>query len=244
MEEIEKISLVNKLVRVSNTSEGIDNSGIIPFMYPSFKMREEIFFDHGNDVIYTGKYHQNIRKELENGTKSFIAMCSYGMYDVDFTNRDTIIKVLYSKWDKTPSEDTKNMLDNMSNNDFWDFFKKFWVTGRSKFDKGGKSLLDLHKVLGKQRYEILKIYLELKEVYPDSVIFSSVLGFLEKALNPEMVSSKSGIYMNLLKEFGESYSSGLVSIIQKAYMLKGSTKSDKEYRTLWLLMQLGKGNMI
>jgi hypothetical protein len=153
--------------------------------------------------------------------------------------------VLYSKWDKDlPDPDGFGKdLRNMSELDFWDFFKKFWVLGSSKYDKG-KSLFNLYKVLGKSKHEILKTYLELREVYSDNAIFTGTLSFIEKSLNPDQVSTQSGIYKSLLDNFSKAYKQSLLPIIGYVYQMKCDSDSEREYRTLWLLMQLGKGNAI
>lgn len=244
MDDSAKITLENKLVRVVNTSEGIDNTGIISFMYPSFISKSEIFFDYENNIIFTGKNRTGLRQELEHGTKSFIALVSNGMFDIDFTNRETAIKVLYSKWDKEPTDDTRKILESMTENDFWDYFKKFWILGTSKSENKGVTIYDLYKVLGKQKFDILKVYFRLREVYEDSTIFSAVLSFIEKALNPDQVSSQNGLYIKMLREFSESYKGQMIPIIKRAYMMKSDTSGEREYRTLWVLMQLGKGNII
>lgn len=245
MEDIrEKLSLVNKVVRVVDSAEGIDNSGIISFMYPNFIPKDEIFFDYENNILFTGKYKSGIREELAHGTKNFIALSNVNP-DIDFTDRETIVRVLYNRWNKVPSEQVLGILvDNMNEYEFWDYFKKFWILGRSSLDEKVIPMYELHDLLGKQRYDILKKYLEMREVYSDSTIFTSVLGFIEKAMNPDMVSSKSGLYLKKLNAFKESYGKQIVPIIQRVYVMKGNTSADKEYRTLWLLMQLGKGNAI
>ena len=243
MENTEKLTLVNNIVKVVDAAEGIDNTGIVSFMYPSFLVKDEIFFDYENDVIFTGKYKSGLKAELAHGTRNFIAFGSIAP-DVDFTNKETIIKVLYSKWNKEPSETVANALESMSDQEFWDYFKKFWILGKSKLEDKKVSLYNLYSVLGKQRHDILKTYFELREVYSDSTIFSGVLSFIEKSLNPDQVSSQNGRYLKMLDEFRRSYGPVLIPIVQRAYIMKGDSTSDKEYRTLWLLMQLGKGNAI
>lgn len=242
--EDEKLTLINKVVKVIDTSAGIDNTGIISFMYPDFIPKDEIFFDYENNILFTGRYKYGVKEELEHGTKNFIALSSTGIYDVDFTIRETIVKVLYGKWGKDVPEAVLDDIKSMNDSDFWDYFKKFWILGRSKIDDSGKKLYELHSVLGKQRHDILKTYFELREVYSDSTIFSSVLGFIEKSLNPEQVSSNNGIYLSTLKKFSEEYGDKVIPIVRAAYVMKGDSAGDKEYRTLWMLMQLGKGNII
>lgn len=244
VDKIEPISLVNKLVRTEDAGEGINNTAVVSFMYPNFITKNEVYFDYENNVIYTGKYHKGIKEELSHGTKNFICISNIGMQDIDFTDRETVINILYSKFGKKPKEEVQKALESMNEDDFWSYFKHFWVTGHSKLEDSNTSIFHLYMVLGKQRHEILQVYFKLKELYPDSVIFSSVLSFIEKSLNLDEVTSQSGRYIKLLQDFNRVYSNNIIPIIQRVYVMKCSTKEDKEYRTLWLLMQLGKGAII
>jgi hypothetical protein len=241
---METLSLVNKVVKCVDSENGIDVTGLIYVMYPNFVVRDEIFFDYENNVVYTGNITSGTKAELEHGTNSFIALCSSGFYDIDFTNRERQIDVLYAKFGKQPSEEIKKTLCDMSLPEFLDYFKKFWVIGRSKMEEKSVTLYNLYQVLGKQRYDILKIYFQLREVYSDSTIFSGVLSFLEKASNPDSVTSQNGRYLKMLNDFRKDYAGYIIPIIQRVYTLKTETDSDREYRTLYLLMQLGKGSMV
>lgn len=224
--------------------EGINNTSVLSFMYPDFLVKDEIFFDYENNIIYTGGYNKDIRGELTHGTKNFICVSNTGIQDVDFTNRETIIDILYSKWGKKPKDEVKNALENMSDGDFWLYFKKFWITGRSRVEDANISIFNLFRVLGKQRHDILETYFKLREFYPDSMIFSSVLSFIEKSMDLDNISVQSGNYLKLLTDFNRGYGDKVVPIIQRAYTLECRNAKDKEYRTLWLLMQIGKGAMI
>ena len=237
-------SLIGKIVRTYNESTGEDVSGIVPFMYPDFLVKDDIFFDYENKIIYTGEYTSTLKEDLTHGTLEFIALSNKGMTDIDLSERDTAISVLYDKWGRKVSDTTREALNSMSEKEFWGYFKKYWVVGKSKIDDKSKSLYSLYQVLGKQRNDILKSYFELREVYSDSTIFSSVLSFIEKSLNPESVSSQNGYYLKLLNDFRTNFGSVAVRAVQDAYILECKSSSQKEYRTLRLLMQLGRGNIL
>lgn len=244
MSNVEEISLVNKLVKTVDTSEGINNTSILSFMYPDFLVKDEIFFDYENDIIYTGGYYKDVKEDLIHGTKNFICISNTGIQDIDFTVRENIIEILYSKWGKTPKENVLRDLGNMSDGDFWNYFKTFWITGKSKIEDADVNIYNLFMVLGKQRHEILEVYFKLRDYYPDSMIFSSVLSFLEKAIDLDNVSVQSGSYLKLLTNFSKGYRDKIVPIVQRAYTMESKSKQDKEFRTLWLLMQLGKGAIV
>lgn len=238
------ITLIGKSVRTVDSSSGVDVTDIVSYMYPDFEKRNEILFDKDNKIIYTGKYYAGVKKDLEEGTKDFIEICNIGIQDIDLTDRDIMINILYSKFGKEPREEVKETLNSLSDVDFSNYFKKFWVSGRSKLESSEYSLFDLYNTLGGQRHDILKCYFQLSETYSDTYIFSGVLSFIEKALNPDMVSSQSGRYLKLLSNFRNLYKNTARQVVRQAYTMKVRTKEDKRYRTLWLLMQFGKGVMI
>lgn len=238
-------SLINKVVKVEDSKEGINYLDLVCFMYSNYELRTEFNILDGNtDIIFVGKVNSSVVKSLKENTRSFIAINNIGIQDIDMTIRDIAIKVLYDRFNKVPSDKTHTMLTSMTEYDFVKYFKSFWVLGRSKIDSVDVSLWDLYCVLGKSRHDILKTYLELREVYSDSMIFGGVLSFLEKSRNLEDVVTNSGKYLRLLVDFNKSYDKMIVPIIQKVYTMECRSDSDREYRTLWLLMQLGKGNML
>ena len=213
---MDKLDLVNKIVKVVDSSEGIDNTPILGFMYPNFVTRTELFFDHDNDVIYLGPVTKNLRVDMESGTRSFIAVSNSGVQDVDFSRRDNNIRAPYTKWNKEPKEDVMHTLESMNQTEFWQYFKKFWVTGKSKLEDGGENLFSLYQVLGKQRHDILTVYFKLKETMTDSSIFSGVLSFIEKSLDYESVNSKSGRYLKMLQDFNFTYKDKVLPVIHNA----------------------------
>lgn len=244
MAESLSLSLINKIVKVVDKQSGIDNTGIISFMYPDFLVKDDIFFDYDNSIIYVGKYNYKLKEELSHGTKQFIALCDTGVQDLDFTDRKVNIDVLYSKWNKKVSDNTKEVLMNLNQKDFWDYFKKFWVLGQSKIDESSTPMYKLHSLLGGQRFEILKMYFELRESYSDSSIFSSLLSYIEKAMNPDRVSSQNGLYLKQLESFRKAYGTAAGDIILDVYKLPSDTDSDKTYRLLSMLMRFGKGDFV
>lgn len=239
---MEKIFLENKLVRT--VSEGVDCTGLLPFMFPNYEQKDRIFYDKDNLILYTGKYSSGIRKELEEGTKGFVAICNVGMYDYDITDRETLLHVVYSKWDREPKENVYKFVENLSDDDFYDFIKKFWILGKSKVEFSKRFIFNLYKTLGKQRYDILKCYFDLREEFKDSMIFSSVLSFIDKSLDIDSISSSNGNYLTMLENFRKEYGKTIVNIISSAYTIECKNSMDREYRTLWVLMQLGKGAMV
>ena len=151
---MDKICLENSLVRT--VSEGVDCTGLLPYLFPNYEKKDDIFYDKDNYVLYTGKYFSGLKKRLLEGTKGFVAVCNIGMFDYDITDRETMLGVVYSKWDKEPGDNVYKFIENLSDDDFYKFVKKFWVLGKSKVESSKRSVFSLYKVLGKQRHDILK----------------------------------------------------------------------------------------
>lgn len=236
--------LVNQLVKTKN-SFGDDLTYILEFMYPQYIKKENVFCDYRNDIIYVGQYCPNLREILSKGTHSFIGVCNNGIPDVDLTNREQAVHVLFSKFNKNPSERISVVLNSISDKDFWDFFKRYWVLGKSRIeDIKNLSLWDLFLCLGKQRRDIFQVYYKLRDIYPDSYVFSGVLSFVEKSCRLEEISVKNGLYLKLLKEFHYRYGKEIKRIIMHVYEMDSYSISAKEYRTFVLLYSLGRGDIL
>ena len=247
-EQKEKLTLINKFVKVKDENRGIDNTGVIAFMYPNYLVKDEVFFDYNNDIIYTGKYERDIRDILSNATHSFIALCDGGITDVDFTNREVILQVLKDKYSGRFSKEKMDIMLNMSDDDFWKTFKKLWVknSGMSKEESDIK-IFDLYDdiVHKRSKSKILKDYFSLSKDYSDSAIFASMLSFIEKSFNPNSVRSDSGNYLRMLKTFKETRGAEAQAIIYHIYRSGCEDNDiDRKYRTMLLLTMLGKGDYL
>ena len=234
---MEDVSLINHSVRAETFG-----TGMLEFMYPSFMVKSEVFFDYKNDVIYIGKNQRDLKGMLSHATHSFISTVD-AQPDFDMDDRDTQMRVLYGKWGKSPSEKVIEVLRNLTEEDFLEYFKRYWVVGSSKMDKDiGVTIYDLYKTLGKSKHETMKTYFKLKTVYEDKYILSCVLSFIEKAYCPEKVTSSSGIYLNMLKEFSKADRKNMQNLLTFIYKIKNDESAS--YRTMWFLSQLGKGEIL
>lgn len=240
----DEYNIINKVVKVKDMYNNIDYSSLLYYMYPNYKPKTEIFFDKKHDILYTGKYSTDMKEKLQKGTKSFIAISDIGIYDIDMTIRENLLKILYNKWNREIKEKTKNNIENMTESDFISYFKKYWVIGKSKIETSDISIWDLYKVLGKNRHDILVVYYKLTEYYSNATIFNSTVSFLEKAIDKDMITTQSGAYIKLINNFSNEYKNKIPKILSEVYKLKGNTEEDKKYKTLFLLMKLGKGDML
>ena len=243
-EKKEPLSLINKIVKVKDSSNGIDNTGIIPFMYPDFIVKDELFFDYDNSVIINAKYSPNLKSELQHGTKQFIALCDSGMQDIDFTNREIILQVLKDRHKGRFSKEKMSVMLDMSEFEFWQNFKRYWVVNLKQESEDEVSFLDLYNVLGGKTYEIFNVYFKLRQVYSDSTIYSTVLGFIDKSFHPEKVASQSGSYLKSLRLFRKNFGPQAQITLEECYRMKCESDLDKQYRTMFLLKSLGRGNVI
>lgn len=233
---MEQLSILNKLISIEDTS-------LISFMYPNMIIKDDIFFDYENDVIYVGKFYRKLKEDLGHGTKSYVGIVNTGIFEVDFNNRENRIRALYTKWNKEPSDKVMDVLLNMSEDDFIEYFKKYWILGSHKIESAGDlSPYDLYKVFGKSKHEILKVYLELSKYYEDKYILNSVLGFLEKVARPESVSSNNGRYLTLLDNFRKfsSRSMNLKMVLYRAY----TSNMDTHSKLLWIILNCGTGRIL
>ena len=238
IEQVQQSRLLNQVVNADDRS-----LGAICFMFPDFVMLQDLVYDKDLSVIYTGKYDSSIKSDLAAMTKQFIIVSNTGRVDVDFTDKSIILDVLYEKWGKRPKDEIAEMISNLEDDDFWSYFKRYWVLGASKLDETQGSLFDLYKVLGKSRHDILVEYLKLRETFPDSYIFSGLLSFLEKVASPNKVTSQSGRYIKLLDDFRAKFGPSVRQVLFEAYKFQGSDLEDKAYRTLWTLLQFGTGGV-
>lgn len=243
-EKKEPLSLINKIVKVKDSSNGIDNTGIIPFMYPDFIVKDELFFDYDNSVIINAKYSPNLKSELQHGTKKFIALCDSGMQDIDFTNREIILQVLKDRHKGRFSKEKMSVMLDMSEFEFWQNFKRYWVVNLKQEKEDEVSFLDLYNVLGGKTYEIFNVYFKLRQEYSDSTIYSTVLGFIDKSFHPEKVASQSGSYLKSLRLFRKNFGYQAQIALEECYRMKCESDLDKQYRTMFLLKSLGRGNVI
>lgn len=208
-----------------------DRVGLLCFMYPEYELRENLFFDQENKIIYIGKDRKGLEEYLERETASFIS--TVGPYEYDLENREVLIDLVYSRWGKEPKEDVKQALLGIPEDDFYSFIKRRWVNAKGEgVDKEGKSIYDLYKVIGNSRGEAVKVFLELLERYPPIMIESSLLTFFGKVATVDDVDA-SGHYLKLLKDFRGRHGDKLKAVLYKYKMLDYGDIP----RVLWLIMQ-------
>jgi len=59
-------SLINKVVKVEDTKEGINYLDLVCFMYPNYELRTEFNILDGNrDIIFVGKVNSSVVSSLK-----------------------------------------------------------------------------------------------------------------------------------------------------------------------------------
>lgn len=218
------MNLIGKTVNISNKS-------LLEVFYPNFLVKDKLFFDNDNSIIYIGKPQKNLMGFLENNTKEFIN--TIGVCDVDFDIKENLIKFVYDKFNKIPKEKVIEILSNFPNIDFYNFIKSYWVSGISYIDdESNVSIYDLFIAMSNSKAESLKVINKLLEIYPIGVLQNSVETFLEKVISFPEVSGNYR-YFNLLKKFKENNINKLKKILYDYYVMKDS----KEFKLKWLLYQ-------
>lgn len=236
--------LVNKSVKTRDIEKRIDYTDLVLFMYSRYELVEEVsVFTRNSNVVYVGSRYKGIEKDLKEYTNNYVWVCNVGSYDVDFTIRKNILECVYSKHNKQVKENIVEELENYPYDNFVQYCKEVWTVGKSKLEESHVTIWDLYKTFGKSRAEIFKVYVELKKTRKNSMIFSSILSFIEKSQDYKNLTNIGGAYYNMLKTFHSVYGNEIPHIIKKIYTMKCSTESDREYRTLYLLLLLGRGTI-
>jgi len=217
------MELIGKTVNIKDKS-------LLQFFYPEFIVKDIVFFDNENRVIYTGKTQRNLKEFLDNNTKEFIN--TVGMCDIDLDVKENLVNFVYDKFGKVPKEKTMELILNLNSIDFDNYIKKYWITGVSTLDTATVGIFDLFIAMGVSKQESIKVYLTLKEFYPIGVIQNSVETFIEKVIMfPELTVGYK--YHNLLKKFKTQHERKLKQVLYNYYMMR----EDKEVKLMWLLYQ-------
>ncbi len=205
--------------------------GLLSFFYPSFVVKDTLFFDHDKNVIYVGSMKKNMMQYLKNNTNSFIN--TVGPYTVDLDNEEELIDFVYSKWNKEPKDGIRDLLLNMQRVDLLIYLKKYWIIGRSDLDSMDVTVFDLFKSFLKPKRESYDVYFRLLEYVDPVVIEHSILTFLTKVVSLDDIEV-SPYYKKILMDF-RGKSGDRIKRVCLEYLDREDM--DKRLNVLWLINQ-------
>jgi len=219
------MSLIGKTVSISN-------KGLLEFFYPSFEKKDKLFFDKETRVIYVGEPKPNIIRFLTLNTKEFIN--TVGISDIDLDERENMVKFVYEKHNKTVKDNTKEILLNMSELDFINYVKKYWVGGYSELDDDKKfTIFDLYKALNDTNSKAVYVYFSLREYLEFGTVKNSLVTFFEKVRDINDISANP-YYMRILQDFNSKKRKNLKALLE--YLL--FDEGDQEYKLVSLLYNI------
>lgn len=209
--------------------------GIISFFYPDFIVKTDIsVMDKDLNVIYIGRYKNNLKKLLEENTKNYIS--TVGTPDLDFTNAENILDWVLEKKDKQKTDKMKESLQNLDYNTLVNNIKIFWITNRWNCNEDDSTtLFDLFSSSVDGIKSFITTYFNVLNNYSPNLVESSFLTFLLRVTTIEEQQVKVG-YLKLLKKAQSKYGNKI-----KLSVLKNSTLDnsiDRRVRFLKLIFSL------
>ena len=218
--------MLNKVVKVSNYQ-------LIQFFYPEMKVRTELsLVDRDNSVLFVGKGKPRLKEWLSLNTKEFIA--TTGQPEVDFTNLEVLVKWVFAKKGKEPSQRILDQLQNMDLNYVEHLVKMYHISGKWMADNTSVdvSMFNLFQESTVSVKSCLETYFKLREVYPYEVIQASFITFLSRVTSIED-QNVSTSYMKVLKQANQRYGNKIRPLIMRL-----GTARDTETEFINMLIDL------
>jgi len=241
-----------------------DNYHFIGFLYPNFPFVGHLLLFNKEDkqgIIYSGKEHlyqedrdnfdlfkRTYTKEYLNQTGiPFVSTYSADeKYDIDLTNRETVLDLVYSKWglDYTQYLDSEMtaVLFDMDEQDFLDFVKFRWLSSNrcsNTQDIGLYNNEAIHKLLNKT---VEQVYAEVLAIDSDVTLGAlelSIANFMLNAISRNYNPNNKSDYDVTLKNFSESTEGKereLAVILSKYRKMS----HNKRIKLIWLITELQK----
>lgn len=180
---------------------------LIQFLYPEIVLKTELsILDRDNFILYCGPSRPQLKKWLSERTKCFIS--TSGSPDVDLTKPEELVKFVSESKGSKPPQRILDLIKDMDISEVEEMCKVYWVTKKwvGSDTKCESTMFDLFKESTSSMTRALKIYFELREVYPYEVIESSFLTFLSRVATVED-QSVSPQYMKVLLQANSKFGS-------------------------------------
>lgn len=183
--------MIGKIVKI--------DEDFLKILYPNYEVKSFVsFLDKGSNVIYNGKYFNNLKDYLSARTRNFISVS--GPPELDLSSRDKLAEYVFDLKGRVYGETYQQFLEALDDTDFFYSLKMLVVTGKIPYVISEKtSMFNLYKSLTLSTNEMIKIYYELLNNYPFRVLESSFLTFLNRVANLD-TDSVSPRYSLLIKQ--------------------------------------------
>lgn len=156
----------------------IKDSSLLSFLYPDYKMRTELSLsDYNQKIIYLGKPVKDLKLYLKRITPNFISLV--GKPDIDVYDNLALLKWAYQHKGKDESRIKQEELEMLSDEEFFDKFKLFWVLGVwPTVQQDEVNLYTLFSNFSGNLKELIITAFQLQEKVPYRILESSLLTFL------------------------------------------------------------------
>lgn len=199
----------------------VKDTGLLSFLFPSFQVRTSLSIaDRDVDVIYVGPNRKDLRSYLERNSRSYVS--SVGIPDVDLSNPQSALKWIFLQNGQELTENVRESVESMDDEEFWYLFKVMWVTGKwlGNIEDSKYNTFHLYQTSTMSLKDELTVYFSLLESMNPLVIESSFLTFLSRVKTIESQNVSAG-YMKVLKSADSKYGSKIKQAVSKMATRRG-----------------------
>lgn len=199
----------------------VKDNGLLSFLFPSFQVRSSLSIaDRDVDIIYVGPNRKDLRSYLERNSRSYVS--SVGVPDVDLSSPLSAVKWIFSQKGQELTDNVKESVESMDDEEFWYLFKVMWVTGKWIGNKEDSkyNTFHLYQTSTMSLKDELTVYFSLLESMNPLVIESSFLTFLSRVKTIESQNVSAG-YMKVLKSADSKYGSKIKQAVSKMATRRG-----------------------
>lgn len=219
----------------------INQPELLQFFYPDFQIKQKLFFDQDNAIIYVGPNKEDLIQYLTYRTKAFIN--TVGSADFNLNNKKEFLRFVYGKWGKNIDDlpsDTLSYILELPDNDFIDHLKNYWILGYSELDvrqNDSIDLLYLFKQIGRSKTELCSAYVEILKTKSEAEIEYALIKFIDRSLNPTANTQLSAEYKDCLIQFNQIFSKASIARILARYR---KLNMSKRMKLLYLLLSFSE----
>lgn len=227
----QKLSYRNGIREIVRVNDG----GLLNFFYPDFIVKDTIFFNQSDNVIYVGERKADTKQYLREKTHQFIN--TVGEPDIDFTNRLELLDFVCGKWryDRKDVYQTTEIefLLQMDEANFLSYIKQLWLSGKHSFalkdNAIAASVLFEHIAMQKGRNHVI---FEIIEGHNEDYLETILISFLERAYSKKQSYSSDNYYQAAAKEIRQRVSAEALTTVLARYR---KMKKSKRMKLLWLI---------